>query len=74
MSHFYGSIPVSARRTVPTARAHSHLVTRAASYQGAIEVELSIDENGVDVYCVRQTSHQGKGVHKIIAQGMVGIE
>ena len=74
MSSLYGSIPTSARKTVPTARAHNVLVTRAASWQGAIEVELvhhkEINETS---FIVRQTPHGGgHGVDEVIAKGIVG--
>ena len=43
MSHFYAKIPTSARKTTATARGHKStgIVTQAASYAGAIEVELT---------------------------------
>jgi hypothetical protein len=40
MSKLYGKIPVSARKTAASARAHSRLVTIAASWFGSIKVEL----------------------------------
>ena len=74
MSHFYGSIPQSARRTNPTARAHkTGLTVRAASWQGAIEVTLEYDDaSKTDRFTVRQTHHQNHGCREIIAEGVVG--
>jgi len=74
MSHFYGSIPTSARSTTPTARGHAStgLVTNAASWKGAIQVELHVDEEGRDCYCVTQVAHQGQGRLRILAEGILG--
>ena len=70
MSHFYATIPTSARRTTLTARGHktTGLATIAASYKGAIRVELEhID--GKDIYTVTRVPWQGAGIHKVIAEG-----
>jgi hypothetical protein len=75
MSHFYGSIPTSARRSTPTARAHKStgLTTQAASWKGAVRVHLWHDEKtGQDKFEVHQTTHHGAGVNKEIASGIVG--
>lgn len=75
MSHFYGMIPTSARKTVPTARGHKHtgLVTIAASYQGAVEVHLWHNTStGKDHYEVHQKPWEGSGITKIVAQGILG--
>jgi hypothetical protein len=75
MSHFYGSIPTSARKTVPTARAHKStgLTTVAASWAGAVRVYLWHDaETGKDKYEVFQTRHHGAGVEKLLSQGVIG--
>jgi len=75
MSHFYGSIPTSARKTVPTARAHKStgLTTVAASWAGAVRVDVWYnEETGKDCFHVYQTRHHGAGVEKLLAQGNVG--
>ena len=75
MSHFYGSIPTSARRTVPTARGHKStgITTRAASYAGAVVVSLYHDENtGTDRFEISQQTHLGAGVNRLIAEGIIG--
>lgn len=77
MSHFYASIPVSARKTEATARGHkaTGIVVRAASWAGAIEVRLTHDEEtGLDMYQVYHTDHQGAGINRAIASGIVGEE
>lgn len=75
MSHFYGSIPTSARKTIPTARGHEStgLVTKAASWKGAIRTELFVDDMGRDCYRVEQVSHQGYGHYRMIAEGVLGV-
>ena len=75
MSHFYGSIPISARKTVTTARGHKStgIETRAASWAGAIQTRLWHDVGtGEDRFMVFQTQHHGAGVEEILAQGIVG--
>ena len=60
MSHFYGQITRSARKTMPTARAHktTGLETRARSWQGDIRVVLNHDdETGKDTFSVCLCGH-----------------
>ena len=76
MSHFYASIPTSARKTVPTARGHKStgIETRAASYAGAITGSVWHDEDtGQDRFRVCQNQHYGAGINKIISEGIVGL-
>ena len=75
MSHFYATIPVSARRTAPTACGHKHtgVTTIAASYAGAIQVNLWHDETtGQDKFEVQQIPWHGSGASHCIASGIVG--
>ena len=75
MSHFYATIPVSARKTVTSARGHKStgINTIAASYAGSIRVRLWYDENtGLDMFEVNQSSWQGHGDSHCIAHGIVG--
>jgi len=74
MSHFYASIPTSARKTVPTARGHktTGVTVNAASWAGAIETRLWVDADGVDLYEVVQVPHHGAGVERVLAFGIVG--
>ena len=46
MSHFYGRISESARKTQPTARAHHSLRVEAHSWQGKIVTRLKRDKDG----------------------------
>ena len=60
MSHFYGNITNSARKTNATARAHKNtgLTVEAQSYEGKIIVELEYnDKLKKDVFCVYRESH-----------------
>ena len=75
MSHFYGSIPCSARKTVPTARAHKStgLTTVAASWAGAVRVYLwHDDKTGEDKFEVFQSKHHGAGIEKLLSTGVIG--
>jgi hypothetical protein len=74
MSKFYGKIPAwgSARRTDATSRGHNGIVTQAASWDGAVEVRLFLDEEGKTRFRVYQTKWEGHGVEKPIAEGVVG--
>ena len=67
MSHFYGTIPVSARKTQATARGHksSGLVTEAANHNAAIRVELA-HTNGKDTFTVMRVM---KGEQNEITNG-----
>lgn len=76
LSHFYASIPASARKTVPTARGHKStgVTTLACSWNGAIEVRVWYDaktEN--DVFEVSMVSHKGSGETRCIGSGIVGL-
>ena len=75
MSHFYAAIPISARRTVATARGHkaTGISTYAASWAGKIETRLWHDEKtGQDCFDVVMLPHEGAGQSGIIAFGIVG--
>jgi hypothetical protein len=75
MSHFYGTIPESARKTVPSARGHkaTGLTTVAASWDGAIRVNLWHDPNNeVDCYEVEMIPWEGQGNQHVVARGVLG--
>ena len=75
MSHFYATIPVSARRTTSTAcgRKSTGITTIAASYKGAIKVTLRYDdESGLDLFEVYHIPWQGVGTLKLIHSGTIG--
>ena len=77
MSHFYASIPTSARKTVATARGHKStgLEVRAASWAGAVTVTMRhCETTGRDTFEVWQELHHGNGVRVQVAEGIVGQE
>lgn len=79
MSHFYGVISQSARKTMPTARAHktTGLVTRAQSWSGEIVTVLYYDEKTKkDMFKVQRMPH-GYGCEPqdivTLAQGCIDL-
>jgi len=76
MSHFYGSITESARKTIPTARGHktTGLTVEAASWSGKVVTRVWHDaEADCDRYEVTQDSHQGGyWDRKVLAHGIIG--
>jgi hypothetical protein len=76
MSHFYGIISDSARKTKPTARAHHGLTVEAQSFQGKIVTTLTREEDSdghwVDYYEVWRKPHQGSGGESmLLAKGRI---
>ena len=76
MSHFYGVISDSARKTQPTARGHHGLTVEAQSFQGKIVTTLSREKDGdghwVDGYEVWREPHQGSGGERmLLAKGKI---
>lgn len=72
MSELYGTLKGS--RGEATRCGHSHLVTTAATWAGAIRVELSRNPGepaGAD-YVVRFIPWHGRGESKLIAEGRIG--
>ena len=75
MSHFYASIPESARKTVATARGHkaTGITVKAASWAGAVEIRMFHDEEtGKDEFTVYQVPHHGQGIDRLLHEGVVG--
>lgn len=73
MSHFYGTLKGARGRATRCGHKSSGLVTQAASWSGAVEVELRHDEaTGKDRYTVRQMPWHGRGVGEVLAEGVVG--
>ena len=75
MSHFYATIPLSTRKTVPTARGHklNGIAVQAASWAGSIYVDLWHDEEtGKDYFAVYQEKWRGHGICEKLCSGTVG--
>lgn len=77
MSHFYGVISESARKTQPTARSHHALTVNAQSFQGQIEVRLTrekINNEWIDFFQVWRKPHCGSGGPEVmLEQGRVDL-
>lgn len=72
MAHFYGIVRGAAkseatRRGTP----NSGIGTTAASWNGAVSVELYVDEEGNDCACVSLEPWHGKGVSRTLYRGPV---
>ena len=75
MSHFYATIPTSARKTTPTACGHKStgVQTIGASWRGAISVDLWHDaDEDQDKFVVTMIPWKGAGDYKTLARGTVG--
>ena len=75
MSHFYATIPTSARKTTPTACGHKStgVETIGASWKGGILTSLWHDaDTDTDMFEVRMVQHHGAGDSKVLARGTVG--
>jgi len=73
MSYFYGVVQGQGQ-TAATRRGskRSGLRVTAASYAGAVTVELDVDLKGQDVFVVRQEPWHGAGLSQEIARGVIG--
>lgn len=75
MSHFYATIPTSARRHVASACGHKStgISTVAASYAGAIQVDVWYDKTtGKDRFEISQTPWENQGIRQVLAFGFLG--
>ena len=72
MSHFYGVLNGSRGAATRAGTKCSGLTVTAASWVGAIRVELSIDAEGRDCFRVLQTPWHGAGVSELLAEGILG--
>lgn len=70
MSHFYGTIEGNRGRATRCGTVGSGMMTIAASWQGAVRVDL-YDEKGVDMACVSLTPWEGRGISSILYEGPV---
>lgn len=71
MSHFYGTM--AAGRKPVTKRGHKStgLFTKAASWFGAVTVDLYVNDKGEDYAKVRLTPHEGEGADLLLYDGPV---
>ena len=73
MSHFYGKISNSARKTIPTARGHKNtgLDVEACSWEGKITT-ITRHVDGVDKFEVWMMPHEGAGDCFMLVSGDIG--
>ena len=72
MSHFYGLMQGSRGEVTRCGTKNSGLNTTAASWNGAINTVLYQNEEGKDCYRVVQTPWRGRGISKVLAEGVIG--
>ena len=75
MSELYASIPVSARKTVATARGHKStgIEAEVCAWTGKIVSKIEWSEIDKDYrFTVSMEPHHGKGDSCILASGIVG--
>lgn len=71
MAHFYGSLQGQRGEATRLGSKASGLHITAASWHGAIEVEL-FERDGVDHYRVVERKWHGAGRERTIAEGVLG--
>ena len=75
MSRFYGSVKGNRGEATRGGSKYSGYTSYCAGWGGGIEVRLWYDpEVGKDHYTVCQVAHEGKGIEREIARGIVGEE
>lgn len=73
MSHFYGTLQGQAGEATRRGSKNSGVATIAASFKGAIKVDLWYDEaDGKDHFLIFQQPWHGAGVSELIADGVIG--
>lgn len=70
MAHFYGCLKGTRGEATRLGGKKSGLVTRAASWQGAVRTELW-EEKGVDFARVELVVHHGAGSNRVLYEGPV---
>lgn len=70
MARFYGTIRGNRGETSRLGHESGGLTTRAASWSGAVETHLYVNE-GTDYARVELTRHNGAGTNKLIYEGPV---
>jgi len=75
MSHFYGWVQGNKGEASRGGSKKSGYHTVAASWNGAVEVRLDYDPTtDTNRYIVFQTKWHGKGIERVIAEGVIGEE
>ena len=74
MSHFYGTMKGSRGEATRCGTKKSGMVITAASWNGAIQVQLYHGSDGVDYVIVRETQWHGQGRNRVLYDGKIGGE
>ena len=74
MSKLYATIDSDSRKTQATSRGHRNLTTHAASWDGAVRVNLETLEDGRIRYSVDLVPWRGTGESRELASGIFGEE
>lgn len=72
MAEFYGSVQGARGEATRLGHKSTGLKTKAASYQGAVEVNLSMNDKGVVIARVELVPHLGHGTRELLYEGPVG--
>lgn len=73
MAHFYGTLNGSGKTAgTRCGTKNSGMETIAASWQGAVQTRLYVDDDGVDCALVSLVPWRGEGVKKVLYNGPVG--
>lgn len=70
MAHFYGTIQGARGEASRLGHKSSGLSAYAASWQGAVAIQM-YEENGIDKVSVRLTTHHGAGSDRVLYEGPV---
>lgn len=71
MSKLYATIDSDARKTKATSRGHREIVTHAASWSGAVQTRVWIDNDGNTRYSVDLVPWHSAGRREHVASGML---
>lgn len=71
MAHFFGSLQGQRGEATRLGSKASGLQITAASWNGAIHVEL-FERDGKDYFVVRESKWHGSGKERVIAEGEIG--
>ena len=71
MSKLYATIDSDARKTQATSRGHKRITTHAASWAGAVRVDMWISDNGETRYTVSLVPWKGTGESRELADGVL---
>jgi hypothetical protein len=73
MAHFYGTIQGARGEASRLGGKNSGLTTVAASWKGAVETSLYVDDHGVDCALVRTKKWRGCGKDVILYDGPIDV-